>query len=526
MLYAEVHFRFFRFFPSLLYKKEPEIIFDAPRRIGPGHSLPVVLIINEVDRFPVKFNEVSITVNYGNAKPILFNFKDLNLFEINHSLQKYLRAFIFEIPRPQLSDGEVFINAALSITNGTRNWTVLNDNLFGSSKQPFRCMISSEKLPASKICSYGDLHNHSIYSQSHVEFGPPLQVYDRIADVSGLQFLAITDHSYDLCCKTDNYLIQDQSLTKWKLLKEDLLKRYNTIMIQGEEISCLNYESKVVHLCGLGLKEYLSGTLDGARKNNIFNEQLTIEEAINQIHLQGGLAVAAHPGSNSGFMQKFFLNRGIWTEKERLDLLDGYQALNSGYYKSWSRAKSLWLNQLNKGIRLPLLGGNDAHGDFNRYRALSVPFIQIYEGFQRFMGHGKTGIYGKIKSDQDILNCIRNGATFITTGPYLSINKVSAPDESIISNKTLPYNGNDLIIHAISSFESGKILKLKVFKGVISEGEKPVLVKHYKETIYEIREPLTGIDLNGNCYLRAELTSILPDGETFEAFTSPCYFNK
>jgi len=32
-LYPETHFRFFKFFPSLLFKKTPEIVFDAPRRI-------------------------------------------------------------------------------------------------------------------------------------------------------------------------------------------------------------------------------------------------------------------------------------------------------------------------------------------------------------------------------------------------------------------------------------------------------------------------------------------------------------
>lgn len=522
MLYAEIHFRFFPLFPSLLYKRLPEILFDLPRRVDPGNDLPVILILNDIHKFPIKIDKVSITVSSKETSTQVFDFNEFINFEINHSLNHQLRVLLFQIPREDLPDGEILVNGLVSITKGNKNYQIINDNLFTSSKLPFRCFLGKERLPGNQYAIYGDLHNHSIYSQSHVEFGPPLKIYDLLAKSSGLQFLGITDHSYDLACDIDNYLIQDQSLTKWKMLCDDFKTQFNTIMLQGEEISCLNREGKVVHLCGLGLKKYISGTLDGARKNIANLKQLTISQAGKEIHSQGGIAFAAHPGSKAGFLQQQLLHRGQWSESEDFSCIDGFQALNSGFLKSWSRAKSLWINLLQKGVRIPLLGGNDAHGDFNRYRAISAPFIKLYECFERFMGYGKTGIYGKHSSPEEIINAIRNGATFVTSGPFVSITRESDHNESVISNVAI--KPTDLLVHAISTREFGRIQKVSIFASENNNAENRLLLKYYKEPIFDVKELLPSSDLPQNGYIRAEITSMLADGTTFEAYTSPCYF--
>ncbi len=527
LLYAETHFRFFPHFPSLLYRKEPEITFDLPRRIDPGCDLPVALLLNDIHRFPVSVNEVALAVSSGNVPPQLFKFKSLSDHQINHSLNDQLQAFIFEIPRSKLPEGQIHVNATASITRKHRSWTVLNDNLFSSSKSPFKCRVCSETLPGNEFCTYGDLHNHSIYSQSHVEFGPPIKVYDKMASASGLDFLGITDHSYDLACKRENYLQQDKALTKWKFFLQDFLVDNKTIMIPGEEISCLNKDGKVIHLCGLGLKDYVCGTLDGARKNTVFSQQLTINQAISEIHKQGGIAFAAHPGSQAGLLQSLLLHRGIWSEEDCSDELDGFQALNSGYHKSWHRSKSMWINLLKKGQRIPLLGGNDAHGDFNRYRATSTPFISIYEGFERYMGFGKSGIYGKKHSTNEILESIGDGATFITNGPFISINRSISPFEPVISNRSIDSSDlSRLIVFAKSTAEFGRLLKLSVYLGGPSMNERLLMIKHYKERIYEAAEPVPSTELPQNCYLRAEVVSVLDDNTTFEGYCSPCYLGE
>jgi hypothetical protein len=309
---------------------------------------------------------------------------------------------------------------------GKKIHTVLNDNLVTSTKFSYRCVISDDDYPGSDQCVYGDLHNHSIFSRSHVEWGPPFEVIDRVAGTSGLDFAAITDHSYDLACKPENFLRQDKDLRLWEMYKSSFDDYKGEIaLIPGEEVSVINSKGKVVHLCGLGLSEYIPGTLDGARKNVFHKRQLTIEEAVSEINRQGGVSFAAHAGAGAGFMQKIFLKRGVWSRDDLCDGLGGVQAVNSDFFESWKRGKDLWISMLQKGRRIPILAGSDAHGDFNRYRAIGVPFLQIYEGAERYMGFVRTGVYGeKMRETNDIkgiISKIKNAATFVTNGPFVSI---------------------------------------------------------------------------------------------------------
>ena len=83
-------------------------------------------------------------------------------------------------------------------------------------------------------------------------------------------------------------------------------------MLLGEEISCLNSKGKAIHLCGLGIKEFIPGSIDGAQHGARGAPSLPLSQAIGAIHRQGGVAYAAHPGSTMGFMQRLFLKRGNW----------------------------------------------------------------------------------------------------------------------------------------------------------------------------------------------------------------------
>jgi hypothetical protein len=526
--YAEIHFRFFRFQPSLLFNKQPEVYFDVPGRLEPGRDLPVFLIVNDLKRYPSEISDCSIAVTVKN-QPILFEYKDLKKFEVNHPQSSNQRAFIFKLAVKDIPENsDVFINAKVTLNRKKKKRIVLNDNLQTSSKLPFKCKTSNKTLPGHEFCTYGDLHVHSIYSQSHVEFGPPLQLIDSAAKASGLDFVAITDHSYDLACRIDNYLVQDQSLERWKAQKSELEDPsvFETILIAGEEISCLNSSGKVVHLIGLGVKDCITGTLDGARQNTVFKSQLTIKQAVKEIHDQGGIAFSAHPGSQTGFFQELLLSRGMWTPQDLDSQIDGIQALNSGFEGAWERGKQLWINMLRKGYRIPILGGNDAHGDFNRYRAISKPFWSIYEGFQRFMGAGKTGIYGKCRNEQEILDKIRSGATFVTTGPFVSISYSDDPNDNAISVQDIRSDTKTLYVTAISTSEFGSLRKITVICGSQSEvSERAIYVRSFNESIYDISVPVSLSDLPRPSYIRVEVISATED-TTYRAFSSACFLGK
>ena len=267
-LYAETHFKFFRLFPSLLFKRSPEAVFDIPRRVSPGNDLPAVLLLNDVHLFPIECIEVKIAVSQKNCPPQVFQFIDLKKNIVEHPFSFQSRVYLFMIPRNRLQNGLCHINCSAVIKKGNRTQTIINDNLTTSSKLPFSCYIADEYLPGHEFCSYGDMHVHSHFSQSHVEFGPPVQIIDLFTKCYGADFTGITDHSYDLSCSMENYLLTDHSIERWQVLKKEILREdLKSIMLLGEEISCLNSRNKVVHLCGFGSDEFIPGSLDGARKH-------------------------------------------------------------------------------------------------------------------------------------------------------------------------------------------------------------------------------------------------------------------
>jgi hypothetical protein len=527
LLYPETHFRFFRLFPSLLHRKMPEIVFDAPRRVGPGHHIPIILIVNDIDRFPVEIDTIEIALSKKNHATRTYRFGDIQSHAITHPLSSQQSVFVFPIHRKEIDPGLCFINCVARIKRNKKKDVVINDNFPGSSKLPFSCCISDTALPGNEYVAYGDMHVHSHYSQSHVEFGTPISIIELFSNCCGNDFSVITDHSYDLACALDNYLKIDPSLSRWTSFLSECSKSVSKKpLILGEEISCLNSRGKAIHLCGIGIKEFVPGSIDGARKNASKAETLTLKKAIDSVHLQAGIAYAAHPGSTMGFMQRHFLKRGNWNQEGFSQNLDGIQAINNGFGKTWTKAKSFWVKELLKGHKLPLLGGNDSHGDFNRYRFLSIPFLSIQENFSRFFSCTKTGIYGKTSSNQSLLEAIKNGKTFVTTGPVLGMSLTDSLGDSVVSNKEIDPCAKDITVLLISNCEFGFPYHVRVFFGRLHESkEKLFFSKYFKNQKFHERCKIPIATIAGKGFLRAEAEYITSDGSTHYAVTSPCYFN-
>jgi hypothetical protein len=325
-----------------------------------------------------------------------------------------------------------------------------------------------------------------------------------------------------------NYLKIDNDLSRWKSIRSETSNRnFIETLVLGEEISCVNSKKKTVHLCGIGIKDFVPGSSDGARRNANKNKTLTLEEVIESIHKQGGIAFAAHPGSKMGFMQRIFLKRGNWNQQDFKCKLDGIQAVNNGFGNSWNRAKKLWIKELLKGHKLPLLGGNDSHGDFNRYRYLSVPFLSIQENFARYFSFIKTGVYVKISSEKELIDATKNGATFVTSGPFIGLSKSKSLQDNLVSNDEIELDKESLIIQLKSNHEFGLPYSVQLSYGKIKASRERVYFRKYlKAPEFDafIEVPIS--DLRGKGYLRAEAEFRKPDGTTNYAVTSPCYFNR
>ncbi len=530
-LYAETHFRFFKRFPNFLAKAEPEVVFDLPRRGLHGSPIPLLLLINDRDKYPIELIEVKIAYCIIGDRPKLHRIQNIAQYVIDHPLKHQSTAYNIPLPADlflEISTYQINCLAILKTKHG-RTLEVLNDNYIGSSKRSFTCLISNNTYPSQDIVSYGDMHVHSQFSQSHVEFGPPLEILKEWARASSLDFLGITDHSYDLACSLSDYFIEEESTPRWVLMKAEctrLSEAHSALLIPGEEISVLNKKNKVVHLLRFGSDRYIPGSLDGARKKKVFNKSSTLELLATTQDKDTEVLLAAHPGSRARFMQSVFLHRGNWDTADLAQPIDGLQAVNSGFGKSWKYAKMLWIKELLNGHKLALVAGTDAHGDANRYRCIGIPFLRILELFNRYLGSTRTGLYGKPKTKTDVLDAIRNGKTFVTSGPYANLLDRNNPYCSLISTHELRREITVITSEFKSTCEFGYLQRIRVMGGIKGAKQEVVIVDKLFAESQQMLEESLDISLPDLAlfYIRGEVGCFSKTGSEVVAFTSPCYF--
>jgi hypothetical protein len=140
------------------------------------------------------------------------------------------------------------------------------------------------------------------------------------------------------------------------------------------------------------------------------------------------------------------------------------------------------------------------------------------------MGFGKTGIYGSQFTRDIISKRILEGATFITTGPYISINYTESPHKCAISKSTVDPSITHLWIYASSTPEFGKITQIKILCFQKEGIESIIYSKHCKETIYEFNELFDFEKIPNIRYIRAEVLCTSDNHTNTEAYTSACFF--
>ncbi|WP_155851843.1 hypothetical protein [Chitinivibrio alkaliphilus] len=512
LLYPEIHFRFKGVSPSLLFRREPEILFDMPRRIAPNKPVELFLIINDTDRFPITLREVTVHICRKNHEEEI-RFSPVSSYEIPHLCSEKTALYRFTLYTEAPRGETLRIYPTLHYTNTGKNASCSVDNFRTTGKAPLLAYGAEAPYPGPAL--YADLHCHSVHSRSHVEFGAPLWCINRAVELSGLSTAAVVDHSYDLACHRDNYLLRDSSLSNWKDQQQQR-KIYRKLFI-SEEVSARKKRGGVVHLGVLGTTPFIPGSGDGARKGYSAKAEPTLSQILKKY---GNAAVlyAAHPGAPVPYMQRLFLRRGTWTMKDfSSPHIHAYQLLNGPPDISWVRARKLWIRLLLKGKKLPVIAGNDAHGDFNRYRMLRVPFLWVGEDHSRYFGSARTGIYEH--NPQNMCAAIRAGKTFVTTGPYLAIHRTGIPCIS----KT-PVTPSSLSIVAESSQEFGPLQSLRLFCGdKTTRKEISHRIPLHKQT-YTATHLIPPALLEDSFYIRVELyTEKGAAGAETMAATSPVY---
>jgi len=485
--YAEMHYKF-KLPWSFLYKKEPEIIIDAPFEVVPGEEAILFIVIREANRFPVTLQKFE-AIFCSNSERIT------KVLPLDEEVKEPFR--FIPIPCGKLPSGNYQVQVSVTIEIAGKQKTIQRFNLSGLKRNPLRITVLSEEIPKPDGYIAGDTHAHTYISADPVEFGASPAVLQQAAKSVGLDFVLCTDHSYDFAFSSENYMIRTDASVRYKKLCEEIasLPAYPKI-IAGEEVSAGNSKGQNVHLLFPGNPFFVPGEGDCGRK--WFKNQPT--ESIPQIVSKTELpCFAAHPKEQMGRLERFVFRRGDWHEEDLLkgskNPIAGLEFWNGSRDKGFELGRKFWISELEKGNFILPLGGNDAHGDLNEYTGVKIPLWKLKQSYAHVFGYVRTVVQGS-----EPLSAFRGINLYVTDGPALWWTSQS----------------NVVTFHFKSSKDFGKLQNLTIY-AQSETSPKEVSIEAAVQKISDY-EALASISLEGKKYVRAEAETSL---QRF-ALTSAC----
>ena len=518
-LYTELHYRFPIKF-SRYFIKEPEILADIPHRINPNCKAPVMILIKDADKHPIFLKDINVDI-YQNSQIL-----KSNLYLINSKINNYWWYKTFFLNSKDIK-GHTSIQVRINYKINGKIKTTTNHNIKILSPIPFKVYFSEYKLPGSNISQYGDIHYHSNLTDDMVEFGAPLKPTLEACQSLGLDFICNTDHSYDLDDKPGSWIETDPKLTKWNESRDEIKSlnktfNFDPFMIPSEELSMHNSLGQNIHALILNNSKFLPGQGDSAEIPFDFSCEYNSKTLYNDLE-DDALCIASHPFAPTPLLEKLFFKRGKW---EKFDIIQnnmsGLQILNGDLDESFYIGIKQWINYLLNGYKKFIFAGNDAHGNFNKYRQINIPMFSIKESNKQILGICRTGVFPKIKKNiHSTIDAMKKGNCFITNGPFLNMNlnieDINHPMGSKVSSST-----GKLIINAISNIEFGKLKKYRIIKGII--GNKDEIIIKEESFINDIYDFDINLEINSKteAYYRAEIETINYKGLCI-AMTNPIW---
>lgn len=497
--YLEIHYRL-KYFPfSRYFKKEPEIYIDAPHRIGPGQDLPISLLIKDANKFPIILKNVHIKIVTKNDVTLELDYK------YNKKLNELWFEEIYYIDHTVLS-GNLKIWCEILFERKGKKRIVINHNVKTSEVFPLITQVDEDHLPGSEFFLWGDLHYHSNYTEDFIEFGAPLKSTKSAATTLGLDFLAITDHSYDLDDKYGSWKESDPKLKKWNDSRREIAnlnKSKGTLLIPGEEISAQNKNGKIVHTLMLNNPNYIPGSGDSGEKPLRRYSEHNLEEVIN-MQTNYSLVLAAHPFYQFPKPHQILLNRGNWSENDcNNPNLTGLQILNGRIQHILNEQLEIWIKLILSGKKMYIYAGNDAHGNFNRYHQSNFPMLFTKQYDNYILGKCRTGLINNCKLNVDnIIKNLKAGECIITNGPAIKI----TINDKFSYGDTIKSSSLNIRSEFFSSGSFGFLREAIIYKGIFGTSSEEIIDTIYwsKNSIYELvnKEIQWG---NNSGYIRIEL---------------------
>jgi len=503
-LYAETHFRF-RIPFSRYFKKEPELIFDTPWRLEPGQNLCVFLVVKDAHLYPVQLNSVEIDVFQNNQKCCT------QKWILNKDVQGRQVDFEFLFSDCELPSGEIEIFPRLTYSLAGKQLEMLIDNYSQTHKNPLRVTVAREVLPKIDGWQIGDTHLHTSLTNDQIEFGASLKQTQKAALLLGLDFIAATDHSYDLDDELENYLENDPDLKKWKKSRDqiaDMNLSNNLTIIPGEEISVANTRGDTVHFLHFNDPVYFPGSGDSGEDWPKVKSQISIDDVLDQ-RSPHTVSVAAHTVYKFPWFQRVLLKRGHWESQDHENpKLDGVQILcGTPAYSAFHDSRQHWIEALLKGYKLGVYGGSDGHGNFNRNWHIKMPMWSMGTHEDQIFAQSRTIVRSTSTKTAHLVEAMKQRRTALSTGPMGDLTIKSHGKTYGIGDtlKTDKHTIATVSAHGVSSEEFGSLMDVSIYSGNI-ESQEETLLFHDSELSsgFEIDQEYS---VDGDSYLRLEISS-------------------
>jgi hypothetical protein len=518
-LYAEIHYRL-PLLKGIIFRKQPEIIFDAPYRVQ-SDFIPVMLLIKDAHLFPVEIEKIRFNLYESNSQKLL------NKFYFNEKLNITQKWFskIYNLDVGQFRNILIEVECIAQVKIGKKTLLVKNDNYPNLSHNNLKSFIDSEGLPLPDEWICGDLHCHSAWTEDQVEFGIPIENIEHLAKPMGISFCAVADHSYDLDDFPNSWRKNDSSLTKWKQSRETINhlneKSKQFLLIPGEEASVDNGLGQNVHMVILNNSKFIEGTGDSLDVLFKSKPEHYYAKVLDKLP-ENAMAFAAHPSVAPPPLQKLLIRRGIWNIWDSHRRLSGFQIMNGVNGEEIKLGKDLWRKRLLNERKMYIYAGNDSHGNLNRFRQVRIPLVKLYERNDQIFGRHLTYVKSTIeKGVNSLVNDLKCSPLIISTGPFvnISIDGKSKPNVSI--GETLLESPSKVKIFAKSNSLFGKIKNMDIILGNL-KNKKEYIIKSFNNLIYERKITFLVKDLPEKGYFRSE---IYTDKSEF-ALTNPVWFDK
>ncbi|MGE5315962.1 MAG: CehA/McbA family metallohydrolase [Acidobacteriota bacterium] len=531
--YAETHYRF-KYFFSWLKKSEPEILADMPHRLEPDADLPVLLLVKDAHRYPARI----ITVVADFFQDGVYRTTSV-LYDSAHASEQWqadekfwwkIMPISFEGDRARLFG---FIDVEIVIQYSVRGVVAecKNDNYRSSSKRNYRVYRAQDPMPSLPGWHQGDAHTHSSATDDQVEYGAPLEASVALCRAMGQQFFCVTDHSYDLDDSEASYLVNDPALPKWHTLQSDI-DRLNAAnasfaVVRGEEVSCGNGRNRNVHLLLLGTRKFFHGSGDGAEHWLHTEPEHRITDVLEAMD-DHTVAYAAHPAEATPFLQWLLIRRGIWSADDmQHENLSGIQILNGERGEAFERGLEIWKRLLLEGRRIFIAAGNDAHGNFNSFRQIGIPFFTIREWDKQLFGKMRTGVSSSDLTEEGLLSGLRNGRSFITNGPVVTADITGEDGQRATLGGMLECTEATLTVTGRSTEEYGSFTSVTVYGTAEHAGQEYIAHTFHFRGAREFTETIDLPFPPGTGYLRIEACTEGGTGFDAEGFcyTNPIWFH-